>query len=65
MKAKVFYLLPLLTLLLIIVASCKDENEEPTPVEPTYSITLEEENTHPTLPQEGGTVTIPFTATGD
>ena len=62
MKVKNFYLLPLLTILLITVCSCKDDNEEPIPGEPTFSITIEEKNTHPVLSQEGGTVTIPFKA---
>ena len=55
----------LLTISLIIVCSCKDDNEDPTPGQPTNSITLEDSNTHPVLPQDGGTITIPFTATGD
>lgn len=55
----------LLTISLIIVCSCKDDNEDPTPGQPTNSITLEDSNTHPVLPQDGGTITISFTATGD
>ena len=62
---KAFYYFSLLAVLLITVCSCKDDNENPTPEQPTFSITMEEENTHPTLSQEGETVTIPFTATGD
>ena len=62
---KVFCHFSLLVVLLITVCSCKDDNENPTPEQPTYSITVEENDTHPILPQEGGTVTIPFTATGD
>lgn len=62
---KVFCHFALLVVLLITVCSCKDDNENPTPEQPTYSITVEENDTHPILPQEGGTVTIPFTATGD
>ena len=62
---KVFCHFSLLVVLLITVCSCKDDNENPTPEQPTYSITVEENDTHSILPQEGGTVTIPFTATGD
>ena len=61
MKASCYFLL--LVVLLITVFSCKDNND-PAP-EPTFSITIEEENAHPTMPQEGGTVTIPFTATAN
>ena len=61
MKASCYFLL--LVVLLITVFSCKDNND-PAP-EPTFSITIEEENAHPTMPQEGSTVTIPFTATAN
>lgn len=62
---KAFYYFSLLVILLITVCSCKDDNESPTPEQPTFSITIEEENTHPVLSREGGTVTIPFSATSD
>lgn len=47
----------------LIMSSCKN-GDDPVPT-PTFSITIEEENTHPTISQEGGTITIPFTATGN
>lgn len=62
---KAFYQFSLLAMLLITVCSCKDDNEDPTPEQPIYSITIEEDNTHPIFSEEGGTVTVPFAATGN
>ena len=63
MKVKTFLSIGFMAILQCVVFSCKDNND-PAP-EPTFSITIEEENAHPTMPQEGGTVTIPFTATAN
>lgn len=64
MKTKIFHRFLLLTTLLITVCSCKDDNEAPSP-ETSFSITIEGEDTRPVVPQTGGTITIPFTATGN
>lgn len=66
MKKRFFYLFPLFILLLSVVCSCKDDNNEPTPPEPSPEITIpSSENLNPVLSQEGGTVSISFTATAD
>ena len=53
-------------LLLSVVCSCKDDNNEPTPPEPSSEITIpSSENLNPVLSQEGGTVSISFTTTAD
>lgn len=66
MKKRFFYLFPLFILLLSVVCSCKDDNNEPTPPEPSPEITIpSSENLRPVLNQEGGTVSISFTATAD
>lgn len=64
MKNKLFFFLSLCLIQLITVCSCKDDNEAPSP-EPSFSITIEGEDTRPVVPQTGGTITIPFTATGN
>ncbi len=66
MKKRFFYLFPLFILLLFVVCSCKDDNNEPTPPEPSPEITIpSSENLNPVLSQEGGTVSISFTTTSD
>ena len=66
MKKRFFYLFPLFILLLSVVCSCKDDNNEPTPPEPSPEITIpSSENLNPVLSQEGGTVSISFTTTSD
>lgn len=66
MKKRFFYLFPLFILLLFVVCSCKDDNNEPTPPEPSPEITIpSSENLNPVLSQEGGTVSIAFTTTAD
>ncbi|MCR6509236.1 hypothetical protein M1B78_13960 [Bacteroides sp. KH569_7] len=66
MRTKKLYLFPLFTLLLFVVCSCKDDNNDPTPPEPSPEITIpSSENLNPVLSQEGGTVSISFTATAD
>lgn len=50
--------------LLISLYSCKDDNENPSP-NPSFEITIDEGNTHPVISQQGGTIYIPFTATGE
>lgn len=66
MKKKFFYLFPLFILLLLVVYSCKDDNNEPTLPEPSPEITIpSSENLNPVLSQEGGTVSIAFTTTAD
>lgn len=66
MKKRFFYLFPLFILLLFVVCSCKDDNNEPTPPEPSPEITIpSSENLNPVLSQEGGTVSISFTTTAD
>lgn len=66
MKKRFFYLFPLFMLLLLVVYSCKDDNNEPTPPEPSPEITVpDSENLNPVLSQEGGTVSISFTTTAD
>lgn len=64
MKNKLFFFLSLCLIQLITVCSCQDDNESPSP-EPSFSITIEGEDTRPVVPQTGGTITIPFTATGN
>lgn len=64
MKTKIFHRFLLLTTLLITVCSCRDDNEASSP-ETSFSITIEGEDTRPVVPQTGGTITIPFTATGN
>lgn len=54
MKKRFFYLFPLFILLLFVVCSCKDDNNEPTPPEPSPEITIpSSENLNPVLSQEG------------
>lgn len=66
MKKRFFYLLPLFILQLLVVCSCKDDNNEPTLPEPSPEITIpSSENLNPVLSQEGGTVSISFTTTSD
>lgn len=66
MKKRFFYLFPLFIILLLVVCSCKDDNNEPTPPEPSPEITIpSSENLNPVLSQEGGTVSIAFTTTAD
>lgn len=66
MKKRIYYLFPLFTLLLFVVCSCKDDNNDPTPPEPSPEITIpSSENLNPVLSQEGGTVNISFTTTSD
>lgn len=66
MKKRIFYLLPLFILQLLVVCSCKDDNNDPTPPEPFPEITIpSSENLKPVLSQEGGTVSISFTTTAD
>lgn len=64
MKTKIFHRFLLLTTLLITVCSCRDDNEASSP-ETSFSITIEGEDTRLVVPQTGGTITIPFTATGN
>ena len=61
MGTKIFYLYTLLILLLITASSCKDDNEDSI-LSPNVSITLSREDSYPVLPQEGGSVAIPFKA---
>lgn len=64
MKNKLLWFLPLFTMLLWTASSCSEDSNEN--VEPTSpSIHIEEENTHPVLPQEGGTISIAFTSSGN
>ena len=66
MRTKKLYLFPLFTLLLFVVCSCKDDNNEPTPPESSPEITIpSSENLNPVLSQKGGTVSISFTTTSD
>lgn len=65
MKTKNFHCFLLLAILLTTVCSCKDDNKTLTPEQSISSITIKEGNTHPVIAQEGGTIIIPFTATGD
>lgn len=66
MRTKKLYLFPLFTLLLFVVCSCKDDNNDPTPPEPSPEITIpSSENLRPVLNQEGGTVSVSFTTTAD
>lgn len=66
MRTKKLYLFPLFTLLLFVVCSCKDDNNDPTPPEPTPGITIPStENLNPVLSQEGGKTYVSFTATAD
>ena len=66
MKKRIFYLFPLFILLLCVVCSCKDGDNEPTLPEPSPEITIpSSENLNPVLLQEGGTVSISFTTTAD
>lgn len=66
MKKRIYYLFPLFILLLFVVCSCKDDNNDPTPPEPSSEITISSsENLNPVLSQEGGTVSISFTTTAD
>lgn len=64
MKNKLFFFLSLCLIQLITVCSCQDDNESPSP-ETSFSITIEGEDTRPVVPQTGGTISIPFTATGN
>ena len=66
MRNNIYNLLSLFMLLLSVVCSCKDDNNEPTPPEPSSEITIpSSENLNPVLSQEGGTVSISFTTTAD
>ena len=66
MKKRIYYLFPLFILLLFVVCSCKDDNNEPTPPEPSPEITIpSSENLNPVLSQESGTASISFTTTAD
>lgn len=66
MKKRIYYLFPLFILLLFVVCSCKDDNNDPTPPEPSSEITIpSSENLKPVLSQKGGTVSISFTTTAD
>ena len=66
MRNNIYNLLSLFMLLLFVVCSCKDDNNEPTPPEPSPEITIpSSENLNPVLSQEGGTVSISFTTTAD
>lgn len=62
MKNRLFFFLSLCLIPLITVCSCKDEASSP---ETSFSLTIEGEDTRPVVPQTGGTITIPFTATGN
>lgn len=66
MKKRFFYLFSLFILLLSVVCSCKDDNNELTPPESSPEITIpSSENLSPVLLQEGGTVSLSFTTTAD
>lgn len=66
MKKRIFYLFPLFILLLFVVCSCKDDNNDPILPEPSPEITIpSSENLNPVLSQEGGTASISFTTTAD
>lgn len=66
MRNNIYNLLSLFMLLLSVVCSCKDDNNEPTPPEPSSEITIpSSENLNPVLSQEGGTASISFTTTAD
>ena len=66
MRNNIYNLLSLFMLLLFVVCSCKDDNNEPTPPESSPEITIpSSENLNPVLSQEGGTVSISFTTTAD
>ena len=66
MRNNIYNILSLFILLLFVVCSCKDDNNEPTPPEPSPEITIpSSENLNPVLSQEGGTVSISFTTTAD
>lgn len=64
MRIRVYYLFSVFMFLLISLYSCKDDNENPSP-NPSFEITIDEGNTHPVISQQGGTIYIPFTATGE
>lgn len=61
---RVSYLFSVFMFLLIGLYSCKDDNENPSP-NPSFKITIDEGDTHPVISQQGGTINIPFTATGE
>lgn len=67
MKRQIYYLQLLFVMLLMVVSACGGSDDEITPPEPeTPAITiLDSENLRPVLNQEGGTVSISFTATAD
>ncbi len=66
MEKRIFYLFPLFILLLFVVCSCKDDNNEPTPPDSSPEITIpSSENLNPVLSQEGGMASISFTTTAD
>ena len=66
MKKRIYYLFPLFILLLFVVCSCKDDNNDPTPPEPSSEITISSsENLKPVLSQKGGTASISFITTAD
>lgn len=64
MRMRVSYLFSVFMFLLIGLYSCKDDNENPSP-NPSFEITINEGDTHPVISQQGGTIYIPFTATGE
>lgn len=64
MRMRVSYLFSVFMFLLIGLYSCKDDNENPSP-NPSFKITIDEGDTHPVISQQGGTINIPFTATGE
>lgn len=64
MRIRVYYLFSVFMFLLISLYSCKDDNKNPSP-NPSFEITIDEGNTHPVISQQGGTIYIPFTATGE
>lgn len=61
---RVSYLFSIFMLLLIGLFSCKDSNENLSP-NPSFKITIDEGDTHPVISQQGGTIYIPFTVTGE
>lgn len=64
MRMRVSYLFSVFMFLLIGLYSCKDDNENPSP-NSSFKITIDEGDTHPVISQQGGTIYIPFTATGE
>ena len=64
MRIRVYYFFSVFMFLLISLYSCKDDNENPSP-DPSFEITIDEGDIHPVISQQGGTIYIPFTATGE